>query len=676
MAESSSEGIVSKTDFKKSPAGLYRRWALEISAAKDNQKKWLDQADKADKRFKGETDKSAADGGSRRSRLHLFHANVNIVLAILYGQMPKVDVSRRFADSDDDEARVSSEILERHLNTDIEDDNDDFPHEVKDALQDWKITGFGICRLRYEAEFEQNPGAAAKLDDEGQEIAPAIEPYDEKGKENICTEYWSWRDFLWSPCRRWKEVRWVAFKSEMTRDEAVKRFGAKLGKAIPLQKRSLKDGNKDDDLKEAWSRSAVWEIWDKDTRTVYWFAEGMDTILDQKPDPLGLKGFFPCPRPLIANATTSKLMPKPDVELDGPLYDEIDEIADRLRKLVKRAQLKGAYNKAFPELARITEEAGEGQMIAVSGWGALSEKGGLASQMDFLPLDMIIKAIEVLTVKLVEKIQLLDQIIGLSAAIRGQANPNSTATANRIEAGFASTRLETDKDEVARFASDIQKLRSEIIANHYDAETIIERSNAMRMELDPMTHEPNVELIMKAVDLIKSDFRQYRVEIKPDSLALRDYASMKQERVETIGALAGLFQQAIPMVQMFPQAAPFVLEVGKWLMSSTKGSQQIEGIFDKFAAQAEQAAMQPKPPAPPDPKLQAAQVKAEAEGTKAKLGVVQSVVDAKTHTAKANMDIQVAQAHHSMEMQRLAAKTQADQAKAAQAITQPTGGQF
>ena len=179
-----------------------------------------------------------------------------------------------------------------------------------------------------------------------------------------------------------------------------------------------------------------------------------------------------------------------------------------------------------------------------------------------------------------------------------------------------------------------------------------------------------MDLIEQAVQLIKDDFPSYRIEIKADSVALRDYAAMKQERVEAIGALTQIFQAGVPLVQeLGPKAVPFLLEVGKWLLAATKGSQQIEGVFDRFVAEAEKAAAAPSPAPQPDPKLQAAQVKAQAEIGKAKVGIQQTQIDAQAHVAKTKMDLQAAQAQHGMEMQKLAAETQASIHK--QAATVP-----
>ena len=658
MADS---GVIETTSqFKDTPQGLQQRWQIEIDAAKKNQEKWWKEAEEISKRYLG---KGPIDAYGPRSKLNLFHSNVDTMLAILYGQMPQVDVSRRFADAEDDVARVGGEIIERILNTDIECDDDGFRPTLRYSLQDWKITGLGVARVRYECEMETQPEQPAIMDEAGNMMAPAVpaqevkkrsepkpqipgQPPQQPGcEEEVETDYIHWRDFLWSPCRTWSEVRWVAFKAEMTRDELVKRFGKELGKQVPLQKRMAKEGDLSEPLKDAWSRAEVWEIWSKEGEYVCWFNDGMDKILDRKDDPLGLDGFFPCPRPLIANATTVKLMPEPDFNLAKDLYNEIDGITYRLKKLEQSAKVVGCYDASVEELQRIWEEAAENQLVGVRNWTAFAEKGGLQGAMAFVPLDPIIKGIEVLTAKRAEKIQLLYQITGLSDIVRGQATERATATEQRIKAGFASTRLQTDQDEVARFASDLSRLKAEIISKHFDPATILDRSN-IRFTADAQNAQA-------AVQLVKSDFWQYRVEIKADSIALRDYAQLKQERSETVATMAGLFQQAAPMVQMAgPKVIPFLLEVSKWLIAATKGSSQMEAVFDKYAQMAEQMAMQPLQPKPPDPRLQAAQVKAQAEMGKARATMQQT-----------GMDMQQSQMEHQMDMQKMAAQAALDRQK-------------
>jgi hypothetical protein len=431
----------------------------------------------------------------------------------------------------------------------------------------------------------------------------------------------------------------------MTRDELVERFGEE-GKRVKLKTAERKDG---DDLpasiKESWSKAEVWEIWDKSTRKVYWFVEGHERILDEKDDPLGLVEFFPCPRPLVTNETTSKFIPKPDHEIAKAQYDQIEELDRRLDALISMARVRGAYDKSrAPEMGKILD-AVEGNMIAVEKWMDLLEKGGLSAAVAFLPLGDIVKAIEVLTAKRAESIALLRQVTGMSDIMRGQSSQRATATEQSIKAQFASTRIQTAQDELARFASDLQRLRAEIIAKHFDPETIKRRSNIERTK--------DAALADQAIALLKDKSADYRVVVRPESMAMQDMAALRQERAEALTALGSHFQSMMPLVQMSaaqPQALQavmaFVIRTGQWMVAGLRGASEVEAAFDQFASAAQKIAETPPPPPQPDPKMEAvkAQAAVKVEGAK--------------------MDMQVKQAEHGMEMQKLAAEVQANQVNA------------
>ena len=108
-----------------------------------------------------------------------------------------------------------------------------------------------------------------------------------------------------APPATWQDVRWVARRCYMNREELIARFGEKIGKDIPVSKarrRTTASGPEND----PWEKAGVFEIWDKTTKCAYWHVMGYNVICDYKEDPLKLRGFFPCPKPLMANPTTSQ----------------------------------------------------------------------------------------------------------------------------------------------------------------------------------------------------------------------------------------------------------------------------------------------------------------------------------------------------------------------------------
>ncbi|MGI9568458.1 MAG: hypothetical protein ACR2PH_01660, partial [Desulfobulbia bacterium] len=124
--------IASLDDYKEDAKGQYAYWCDELEQSEKRRKKWHKQADRVvarylDDRREVNTGVTAADLGSDSfQRLNLFHSNIQTLLSMMYGNLPKVDVSRRYADADDDVSRVASEMLERLLNNDIEENGEDY----------------------------------------------------------------------------------------------------------------------------------------------------------------------------------------------------------------------------------------------------------------------------------------------------------------------------------------------------------------------------------------------------------------------------------------------------------------------------------------------------------------------------------------------------------------------
>jgi hypothetical protein len=109
--------IESVDQFKDSPEGIADRWGAEMVAADKEVEKWQKQGQRILDRF---VDKRKSTQGLHR--LNLFTSNIITMRSMLYGQVPSVDVKRRYDDQDDDVARVSANIMQRLLNNDMQRD--------------------------------------------------------------------------------------------------------------------------------------------------------------------------------------------------------------------------------------------------------------------------------------------------------------------------------------------------------------------------------------------------------------------------------------------------------------------------------------------------------------------------------------------------------------------------
>jgi hypothetical protein len=582
----------SRKKFEDTPKGWQERWSAEMETSCKFLEKFWEQGDKVVDRYLDKRDDAFDD----TSRLNLFHSGINTIRSMLYGQVPRVDFSRRFDDQNDDVARVASNIYDRILNADIERPDDDYAMVLRTALDDKLLTGLGVARVRYEAEFEDVTVPAVYSED-GVELAPEfLEP--RITRERAAVDYTHWKDFRWSYARTWHEVRWIAFRSYLTYDELVARFGEEKAKAVPLATEKGGDGEKD-----TFQKGEIWEIWNKENKKVYWWAQGMINILDSKDDTLGLRNFFPAPRPMMSNVTTKLLVPKADFLLAQDLYNEIDILHTRISKLTIACRVVGAYDQSIPELKRMLEETAENRMIPVENWAMFGEKSGLKGVVDWFPLEQVVNTLDKLRELRSEQIALLYQVTGLSDILRGQAEGSDrvSATEQSIKAKFASVRLQALQDEFARFGTDLIRLKAELVSKHCSDEMILKSSNIM--------NTPDAELAGPALQLLRSDEDMiWRLSVRPESMAMVDYQALQQERTGYITALATFMQSAAPMLERLPNSLPTLLELLKWGLAGFKGSDNIEAVLDQAAKQVLEAAQNP-PPQPPDP----AMVKAQAE---------------------------------------------------------------
>lgn len=623
------------------PRGQAQRWGIELAAAKKELEGWHKSGEKVVARFLDEREDSTARRGTR---WNLFWTNITTQRALLYGRTPQVSVERRFADPQDDAARVAGEMLERALNSDIEKDSDTFAQALQYALDDRLLPGLGVVRLRYVPTTETVEAKEAILGPDGKELAPEVPEAEVLAYECVETDYVHWRDILWSPARVWHEVRWLAFRTELSRKQVVERFGNDKAKLVPFT--SPKSDRDADDARKAtpWSRADVWEIWCKESKSVYWYCEGAAEVLDEQEDKLGLDAFFPCPRPMFANVTTSKLRPRPDYKLAEDIYEEINEVCTRITVLERAVVVRGVYAKESGEVRSLLNEACQNDLVPVQNWNAFAEKGGLKGVVDWLPIDMVVNALGVLRDYRRELMDALYQITGMSDIMRGQASEvGATATEQSIKAKFGSVRMQALQDEFARFATDAQRLKAEIISKHFQPKTLVKASN--------VGHTPDAALVPAALDLIfgpvgedgernreAARFAQYRVQVKPEAVSMQDFASIRSERSEVFGTLAQFMQAAMPLAQAMPGSMPHLIRMMQWVVAGLRGASQIEGVLDQAAAQAEQAqqqAAQNPQGQQPDPKLLSQQMKGQQDLAKIQAETQARLVEIKAETEAA-----------------------------------------
>jgi hypothetical protein len=560
---------------------------LKVVAQYDNEfAKWTARTKKIVKRYR---DDSRGQGGNEAARFNILWSNVQTLKPAVYAKLPKADISRRFGDNDP-VGRVAGLLIERAIDFEIE-HYPDYRATMAYAVEDRFLGGRGTAWVRYEPHV-----APIGIEDDGVSITSTIEqgegaPPDLERIEYECapTDYVHWKDFGHSQARTWEEVgqvwRWVY----MTKEALTERFGEEMARKIPLDQ-GPEPLNAYNEAKRTYNRAKICELWDKETQKVYWFCKGMPQIIDVRDDPLGLEGFFPCPKPLFATTTSDTLVPVPDFILYQDQAMELDILSDRIDGLVKALRVRGVYDASQPALQRLMTEGDNNALIPVDKWMAFSEKGGLKGSIDLLPLDTLANAL-LNCYRAREDIKSqIYEITGISDIIRGTSFASETATAQQIKGQYAGLRLRSMQEDVALFASELIRLKAQVMCMHYQPETILAYAAASQMS------PADQQLIPQAIELLRDKpLRNFRVDIAADSLVMLDENQMKQDRMQFLQAFGGFLAQALPVGQASPQMVPMMMELLRFGMQAFKAARPIEGQIDSTLQQLQQAAMQQSP---------------------------------------------------------------------------------
>jgi len=315
--------------------------------------------------------------------------------------------------------------------------------------------------------------------------------------------------------------------------------------------------------------------------------------------------------------------------------------------LVKACKVVGVYDQSATGIQRMLLEGTDNVLIPVDNWAMFAEKGGVKGQVDWLPLEQIVNALQ----RLYEaregiKAQIYE-ITGIADIVRGASKASETLGAQEIKAKFASVRIKDTQDEIARFAAELLRIKAEIQVKHFDPEIIIRKSNIMRTD--------DADLAQEAVELLQSEEGfEWRIVVTADQIAQTDYAMEKADRIELLTSVSGYLETAGGMIQSQPQSAPLLVGILKWAIAGFKNARDIEGMLDKAL---DDLIKQP-PEEKPDPEAEKA--KAEMEQAQQmhqlKIQEIQAKIQAKQQETQLKLqakqqEMQLADAQGKQELQ-------------------------
>lgn len=401
---------------------------------------------------------------------------------------------------------------------------------------------------------------------------------------------------------------WVAKRLWLTKDEATARFGKAKAEKLTYATRES-SGRAQDNPSET---AEAWEIWDKRTRTVYWYGEGCTQLLDEKKDPLKLKNFFPCPRPLRAIHNTRTFVPRALYSQYKSQAETLNTMTKRIRLLSEALRVVGLYDGSQKSLADALNPAAGNRMIAVDSWAMFAQAGGINGSVVWLPLDAVVKALtELLKAREVAK-QEIYEITGFSDIVRGMSKASETLGAQELKANWAGARVRKMQAEVQRFVKDMLALAGEVIAEHCSPGTIALFSGIQFPSQEEMAANPDAQakmkLFMDACKLLQSELlRVSSIDIETDSTLLADTAAEREDRAKFLAAAGAFLQQAVPAMEATPELGPLLGAMLMFTVRSFPSARVIEDEFEKV--QKSMAGRQPNA----DPNGTQAKANAEAQ---------------------------------------------------------------
>ena len=626
-------------------------WLEEIKSAKKAFEEWNKRVRAIVKLYKDERPDNASS--THRHRMNILWSNVNVLQPALYSKTPEPNVSRRFLDKDP-VSRTASLIVERNLQMAVE--LFDFDYPMKRARDDYLLAGRGTAWVSFRPEMgmaSQREPVTQIYDDEngglykdarGNKIDKAKIKTDEDIGEYYETEpmptvlayglgieHVVWCDYLHEPLNDWTKVGWVAKRVMMKRKQLTELVGEKLSRKINLNRVfSRPDG---EDTGSSMKREQpdcveVWEIWCKTAKKVIWVTDAyQEGVLKEVDDPLNLRQFFPCPRPIWATLSTDSLVPVPDYALYQDQADQIDELTNRIRLLTKALRVVGVYNAASQGVQTLLEEGNENEMIPIDNWVWFSGTGGLKGNVDWLPIEQISGVLESLFMARKQMREDLYEVTGISDIIRGATSASETATAQQLKTNFSNLRLQDRQSEMSRFARDTLRLMAEIQCEHYPEEVLMDMSGVLESDeiqnSSPEDQQAAIAKVANAITLIKQDkLRTFKIDIETDATVAADQQKEQQARVEFLTAVAPFLDKAVQAGQAAPQMVPLLMKMLDFGVRGFRAGRTLESAIEQVIDMVEKMQQEAeKNPQPEQPDPETLKVQGELEAKKQALDV-------------------------------------------------------
>ena len=640
----------------KEPSAEVRHWLGEIASAKKREKDYRKDGKEVIDIYSGKQ--------PDKIPFNILFSNVETLLPALFSQTPRPVVQRRFKDEDPlgkAAAMAAQRMLEFLCDTNVE-GYETFDQAMRYATLDGLLPGRGITSVKYDTEIIDP--------DEGSDAAPVMK------WEQVCPDSRGWDKVYFGYAKKWSKVPWLAYEEFLDKDECERLFTKEVAAKIVFTKGEDEDedekgtgtgGGDDADAQGSRKTALIYQIWDRagGKRILYISPAYNDGYLKEEDDPLGLTGFYNCPRPLQFIEKSNDLLPVAMYKLYENQAKELNRITTRLGKVVEALKVRGIYDGSLGSQLGTLLEGSDNSLIPAETASSLASEKGLDNAIWFMPIEKLIVVATNLVAAREQCKRVIYEITGVSDIIRGQSVASETLGAQKIKESWGTMRLKRLQKEVQRYSRDVLRLMLEIAATKFSVETWasatglpfvtsaqkqqaqmiaqMQQQQAMmqpQMPGQPPAAPPIDPEIQKALsspeweavlELLKNDMqRSYRIDIETNSTIDVEATEDQKQIGDFMNAMGQLMAGLTPMVEAggmpFEAAQSLLLAVVRRFRFGT----EVEDHFKNM-----------KPPQKANP---------EADKAKAEM-------------AKAQQEMQVRQAEMQMEQQQFQAEMQMEAQK-------------
>lgn len=529
---------------------------------------------------------------------NIFWSNTNLMMAAIFSKRPRIRI-KRFVDKDNPFELALAQFLSQAVEHVM--DEGGLEGIVKQSLQDYSIVGRGNVWNKYYSEFDEieNPQTKEK-----------VEVIKQEGVEY---EYVGWRDFGHNVAMTWAGVHTVWRVVHFSKITATEFFGKDVIKDLAFD--STEENNEVENpashikpLNPKDGTRPFYEIWCTETGMVYFLDKQTKSILRKKKISFKFQGKFPCPKPLYATLNTSSLIPKGDLFFYEDELQNYYKVRNKIYDLVDMIKVVGVCSGASAAIKDLFTSA-NGTMIPIDNISALFEKGGVRSLFDMLDISPFVSAITELRTELTALKAEIDEISGVADIMRGQLQPEMTATGEEIRDKWGNLRLSTKQDDVQEYLKNIAIITAELIIDMPNLEetfkdiVFIDNVVADDAQLAPEQMEGKIRWSNFIAQVRQVKNIHQIINIETDSTIKTNEDKKKAAKMELANVITPMIEKAKAIVGD-PDLVKLYVSIIKFILSSFEEADELENEIDDFLAILTEKSKAPLP----DPNAQAMQI--------------------------------------------------------------------